>query len=181
MNDYQNNLIFTIINKSRASTWEDAVNEWDIIDCYEDNSLTSSCICGKEHIKYCYTIMNRFNNTKLFPIGSHCIHKFERQDLNEFVSINEKLFYLLHAIQNNEYITLNSKYFSRKLLRYLFEKGAFEENCFNHFNPEEDYKFLLNMFNQRGEPTEKQQRKINALIIKNILPYLNSVIGDKIV
>ena len=74
MNDYQNNLIFTIINKSRASTWEDAVNEWDIIDCYEDNSLTSSCICGKEHIKYCYTIMNRFNNTKLFPIGSHCIN-----------------------------------------------------------------------------------------------------------
>lgn len=42
-----------------------------------------------------------------------------------------------------------------------------------------DYSFLLKMFNQRKLPS-RQQKKINALIINNIRPYLESIIGDKI-
>ena len=34
---YQENLIKTVMDKSWGNTWEEAVQEWDIIDCAEDN------------------------------------------------------------------------------------------------------------------------------------------------
>ena len=33
-----------------------AVAEWDIIDCEEDERLESSCICGKEDLRFLFTI-----------------------------------------------------------------------------------------------------------------------------
>lgn len=80
---YQENLIKTVMDKSWGNTWEEAVQEWDIIDCAEDNSLSRSCICGKEQIKYLYRLHNRKTNQWLFPIGSSCIKKFQRKDLQE--------------------------------------------------------------------------------------------------
>ena len=65
---YQENLIKTVMDKSWGNTWEEAVQEWDIIDCAEDNSLSRSCICGKEQIKYLYRLHNRKTNQWLFPI-----------------------------------------------------------------------------------------------------------------
>ena len=76
---YQENLIKTVMDKSWGNTWEEAVQEWDIIDCAEDNSLSRSCICGKEQIKYLYRLHNRKTNQWLFPIGSSCIKKFQRR------------------------------------------------------------------------------------------------------
>ena len=77
---YQENLIKTVMDKSWGNTWEEAVQEWDIIDCAEDNSLSRSCICGKEQIKYLYRLHNRKTNQWLFPIGSSCIKKFQRKE-----------------------------------------------------------------------------------------------------
>ncbi len=57
--------------------------EWEIIDCEEDESCSEMCICGKENIKYLYTIKNIYNANILFPIGSSCIKKFDRKDLRE--------------------------------------------------------------------------------------------------
>lgn len=49
---YTDNLIKTVIDASDASIWDNAVLEWDIIDCEEDGACSSQCICGKENIKY---------------------------------------------------------------------------------------------------------------------------------
>ena len=76
---YVKNLIMTVINHSESSCWEDAVTEWEIYDCEEDDSCSSECICGKENIKYLYTIRNKLNDEKLYPIGSSCIRKFNRR------------------------------------------------------------------------------------------------------
>lgn len=119
LSTYYKNLISSVLELSDSSDWQSAVLEWAIEDVVEDETLSESCVCGKENLRYLFTIRNTINGNKLYPIGSTCIKKFERSDLDEIVSVKEQLFKLLHAIENNEFITLSSQYFSRRLLRYL--------------------------------------------------------------
>ena len=181
MSSYSQNLLRRVIELSESEYWKDAVTEWEIIDCYEDETLSESCICGKERLKYLFTIQNTLNQNTLYPIGSSCINKFNRTDLNEQADIQEKLFKLLHAVRGRTFITLTSQYFSRKLLKYFLDNNVFEANEYNQFTPEFDYQFLLKMFNSRTEPTQSEQRKINAIIKFSILPYLEELLQDKII
>ena len=90
------------------------------------------------------------------------------------------MFKLLKAIRDNEYITLNKQYFSRKLLKSLYERGAFIPNKYNNFDGYSDYTFMLDMFNKRKTPSEAQQRKIRAIIVASIKPYLEKKLAEKI-
>jgi hypothetical protein len=181
-NAYSINLIQRVIDSSESQYWSNAVLEWEITNCDEDDELQSSCICGKENLRYLFTIQNSKNGNSLYPIGSSCIKKFEREDLNEIALIQEKLFMLFHAIESQRFITLSTDYFSRKLLKYLYEKDVFSANEYNDFTAENDYEFLVEMFNKRDKSsiTSKQQRKINAIIITSIRPYLVEQLIDKI-
>ncbi|GLC31137.1 hypothetical protein [Clostridium omnivorum] len=178
---YSKSLNRMVIDNSVARYWNEAVYEWEIVDCIEDDYNESSCICGKENIKYLFTIKNRKNGNELFPIGSTCIKKFNREDLDEVTSVSEKLFQLLHAIQKREFISLNAEFFSRKLLKYLYDEGVFKPSKFNGYDGENDYLFMRDMFNKRKEPTENQQAKIKAIIINSIKPYLVEQLEDKII
>jgi hypothetical protein len=102
--------------------------------------------------------------------------------LNDVVAVREQLFKLLHAIENNEFLTLSSELFSRKLLRYLHETGAFVGNEYNDFDPEVDYFFLLKMFNKKNKDdiTVPQRKKISAIILSSIKPFLKNMLRDKI-
>jgi len=179
---YYRNLIQHVIDNSEASNWENAVLEWEVFDCEEDETHQSSCICGKEELRYLFTIRNTRNGNLLYPIGSSCIKKFERDDLDDDVSIKKQLFRLLHAIENNEFITLSSDLFSRKLLSYFYDEDVFRANSYNHFDPEVDYEFMLSMFNKRDKSniSSLQRRKITAIIINSIRPYLREVLRGKI-
>lgn len=179
---YQENLIKTVMNKSWGNTWEEAVQEWDIIDCAEDNSLSRSCICGKEQIKYLYRLHNRKTNQWLFPIGSSCIKKFQRKDLQEKTATTEAMFKLLHAVGNNQYLQLSSDLFSRKLLKELYDQGAFKATSYNHYNPKNDYDFLLKMFNKRAKNSIStlQQKKITAILLNSIKPFLEQKLRSQI-
>ena len=124
-NAYRTNLIQRVLDESESNTWNEAVLEWVIDDCEEDNSLQSSCICGKEELRYLFTIRNVRNGNTLFPIGSSCIKKFDRDDLNEEVSIQEKLFKLFHAIEDGNFITLSPEkkaYFKRMNITIMSRK-----------------------------------------------------------
>lgn len=176
---YSRNLIRRVIDNSESSIWESAVLEWEVIDCEEDETLESSCICGKEELRYLFTIHNTRNGNQLYPIGSSCIKKFKRDDLNEEVAAKEQLFKLLHAIENNSFITLSSDFFSRKLLRYLYELGAFEANEYNKYDSHNDFQFLLDMFNKRVR-TDRQEKKATAIILNSIRPFLRKVLSGKI-
>lgn len=173
---YAKNLIQRVMDASFGTTWEEAVREWEIVDCEEDEECESYCVCGKEHIRYLYTIRNVETGRQICPIGSSCIRKFQRDDLEEEISIMEGMFKLYRAIRNQEMIELSSKYFSKKLLLALYEDGAFKPSAYNNFDGYNDYEFLLDMFNKRNKLniSDRQQAKIRGLIAYSIKPYLSS-------
>lgn len=175
MSSYYKRLNDKVLELSNSKQWDLAVVEWYIYDCKEDDDQETSCVCGKENLRYLFTIVNSENGNTLYPIGSSCIKKFGRHDLSEETEIYEKLFKLSHAVENNEFITLTSQYFSRKVLKYLYEDGAFSPNQYNNYNPESDYNFLLEMFNKRDKENINlnQERKIKAIIVSSIRPYLS--------
>jgi len=179
---YKRNLIKKVVDNSRSGIWESAVLEWVVDDCEEDEYRESACICGKEELRYLYTIRNTENGRTLLPIGSCCIKKFKRADMNEAISVTEGMFKLLHAIRNREYITLTPEYFSRKLLRKLYDDGAFVPSSYNQFDGENDYQFMLDMFNKRNKEdiTSRQWAKIRGIIVGSIKPYLEQQLADKI-
>ncbi|EMB63798.1 hypothetical protein SMU26_09954 [Streptococcus mutans 3SN1] len=178
-NSYYENLISEVIKNSEANAWDSAVTEWKIIDVEEDEYLKESCVCGKENLRYLYTIQNSFNDNILYPIGSSCIKKFEREDLNAEINVKEQMFKLLHAVEENEFLELSSEFFSRKLLLYLYEQGAFKATDYNHFDPHEDYQFMLDMFNKRNV-SDKQNKKAVAIILNSIKPFVQEQLKDKV-
>lgn len=177
--EYKENLINTVIEKSEANNWKEAVKEWDIVDVEEDLDCAGQCTCGKEGLRYLFTIKNRINNNIIYPIGSSCISKFGVDNLKNEAKLKEDLFKLLHAVENNEYITISSDLFSRKLLEYLYNIGAFVPNYYNDFEPKNDYKFLLDMFNKRKR-SEQQEKKSSAIIINSIIPFLRDLLENRI-
>ena len=147
---YYQNLIKRVLEASTTDNWEIAVREWDI------------------------TIRNRETGRSLYPIGSSCIEKFERDDLDYEVDVQMDMYRLAHAMERGERIELTSKYFSKKLLYALYEEGAFAPNKYNRYDGTNDYQFMLDMFNKRNksEITEQQHRKIRGLIAYSIKPFL---------
>jgi len=171
-----------VIESSNSDVWDTAVLEWEIDDCEEDESLASSCICGKESLRYLFTIKNKENGKILYPIGSSCIKKFDRDDLRDTANINVKMFELFHAVDKNEYIELSPELFSKKLLLDLYINGAFKPNKYNSFNGKVDYEFMLKMFNIRDKSniSSLQRKKIKAIILNSIIPYINNLLENKI-
>ena len=179
MSSYTENLINQIIEASDGKDWDSAVSEWVIEDCIEDEDHSSCCICGKEELRFLYTIRNQYNGKELFPIGSRCIRKFGRGDMDEDTSLYELLFKLLHASRDRKRIELTRDYFSRRLLRHLYDQDAFKPTEYNDNDGYNDYEFMLNMFNRRSPMTEKQRRKVNAIIYFSIKPHLENVLANK--
>lgn len=171
-NRYYEKLLKTVIDHSDSKTWKECVLEWKIINCFIDEDCDSTCICGKNGIKYLFEIENTFNGNRLYPIGSKCIKLFERKDLDEITRVTEELYELLKKIEKNNFISFNSKNFSRRLLRYLYDDGAFIPTKYNHYEGYNDYDFMLKMFNQRKPINVYERKKISAIICNSIRPYL---------
>lgn len=69
-NLYTDNLIGTVIGLSVADDWEGARREWRIVGCEVDETHSATCVCGKEGLRYVYTIANTETGETLSPIGS---------------------------------------------------------------------------------------------------------------
>ena len=104
---YYENLIKNVLNASNADSWELAVLKWEILECEEDETCSSICMCGKENLKYLFTIHNKYNGNSLFPIGSTCTNKFGRIDLKNEIVVYGEMFKLLHSVKEGKYITLS--------------------------------------------------------------------------
>ena len=178
---YKKNLIMKVINNSQSNCWNEAVLEWDINDYAEDLRCSSKCICGKENIRYLYSIKNRYNGRILFPIGSSCINKFNRDDLKKQTKLIEEQFNLLHNEKSKKYLSLSSNLFSKKLLKWLYDEGAFD-TAYNNYNGVHDYEFILKMFlkKRKDKITIKQDKKIKAILVNSIRPFLRRKLDGKI-
>ena len=100
-------------------------------------------------------------------------------DMDEDTSLYELLFKLLHALRDRKRIELTRDYFSRRLLRHLYDQDALKPTEYNDNDGYNDYEFMLNMFNRRSPMTEKQRRKVNAIIYFSIKPHLENVLANK--
>ena len=173
-NKYIENFKAIVIDNSVSNTWNEAKMEWEIAGFVDAEIANEECICGKPNIRYLNCIKNIHNSNELFPIGNECIKRFQRSDFKDLVKENLAFSKLLLFVRDDNYIELKSPYFSRVVLKALYDKGAFIASQYNDNNPYNDYQFLLDMFNKRNPPTEKQMRKIRAIITSSIKPFLQS-------
>ena len=171
-----------VLEKSVSKNWDTAVKEWDLMDTSEDVTVSSICVCGKPGIRYLHRITNLFNDQTIYPVGSCCIKKFNRADLNEKIEVKEKLFELYQAVGSNKFLSLSTELFSRKLIMYLFKEGAFESNNPN-YSALNNYTFFLKMFNKRDKEsiTPAQDKKIKAILLNNIRPFIRKQLAGKFV
>lgn len=51
----------------------EAQREWEIVGCEVDETHSATCVCGKEGLRYVYTIANTETGETLSPIGSSCL------------------------------------------------------------------------------------------------------------
>ncbi|MFF2772842.1 hypothetical protein ACFVUP_37665, partial [Streptomyces bacillaris] len=127
-------------------------------------------------LRWLFTIRNRHNGAVLEPIGSTCVNHFEREDLDRDVSILPRLLAMRTALREGKAITLTTEFFSRALLEYLEDGGAFTPDQWNTADGHEDYWFLLDMFNKRKKEdiTSRQRYKIRMLIERKVLPFVDT-------
>lgn len=162
-----------VLTRSESNTWDTAVLEWKVDDLEEDPTGQGECVCGQPNLVQMFTISNLRNSKVLYPIGNVCVKKFGREDLDSEVDLFSSMHTLRKAIHAGE-AELTSKYFSRALLKHLYSSGVFTPDGWNRYNGEEDYNFLLDMFNKRNKKaiSEGQQRKISVLLNKKVYPFV---------
>lgn len=167
-------LVRVVIASSVSDKWESAVREWAVTELEEDPAANGVCVCGQTGLVKLFTIANESNGTSLRPIGSVCVNQFGLQDLNRQITLFTDLLKLRTCIREHENITLTSGYFSRAILEYLYVEGAFHPDQWNNGDGENDYTFLLKMFNKRDKEaiSPKQGWKIVALLRDKVLPFV---------
>lgn len=67
-------LIDGIVELSEGETWDEAKEEWSLIDVFLDDEPTT-CMCGKYPIHENCIIQNRHNGNKT-TVGNHCVKNF---------------------------------------------------------------------------------------------------------
>lgn len=161
-----------VIEASLSNTWAQAVQEWRVVSVEEDPDRTGSCVCGKTSLFYLYTIHNWQTQQTLVPIGSKCVNLFEVEELDTSVNVLKKLLKLRSAYAARMNVELTTEYFTRAVLADLRENEAFPPNEFNRGNGDNDYKFLLDLFNQQHEFTQNEKRKVWVLLNKTIKDFV---------
>jgi len=161
-----------VLGASRSKTWAEAVHEWLVVGVEQDPRATGICVCGKTGLIHLFTIHNRITAQALVPIGSSCVNMFEVEDLNITVAVLQRLSSLRNAYVTGRRVELTREYFSRSLLADLWQEGAFPPNQFNRMNGENDYKFLLDLFNRRSEASDNEGRKVWVLLNRTIREFL---------
>lgn len=161
-----------VLDASRSSLWSDTVKEWQVTGVEEEPQMSGICVCGKTNLRYLFTIFNHETSNTLFPIGSQCVNLFEVEELKLSVNVLRELFELRSTFAQARTVRLTAEHFSRALLADLWENGAFPGNEFNRGNGANDYKFLLDMFNQRHPFTDAEGRKVWVLINRTIRDFV---------
>lgn len=158
-----------VIEASEADNWEDAVKEWEVVSCEEDDTLSESCICGQEQLRYLYTIRNLNNENELYPIGSSCINRFGRESMTDDADFLCKLSMLNHMggqLWRCNWHDLKS-YLSRRMIEWLWDSGVFEDTF---SDGKETYDMMLDIFNKRN-PTYRQTRAFRTVLYYTVLPW----------
>ena len=110
--DYHTKLRHIVIDNSHSLIWEEAKKEWN---ASIQGTGDKTCICGKKHIKYLFSLKHKENQVILQPVGSCCIKHFNEAHMNYIVRVSTWGSRLLRTgfykgktfdeiIQNHQYI-----------------------------------------------------------------------------
>ena len=160
---------------SVANDFYRAVHEWSVIAVEEDPLQEGECLCGQQDLRYKYTIRNQYTGQDLEYIGSKCVEHFQSSALTLQVNVLRGLFDLRKKMLAGQTVSLNED-FSREILKWLYEEGAFPASQYNNNNGAGDYQFLLDMFNKRNkdEITAGQHKKIRGLMYYTVKPFISN-------
>lgn len=161
-------LIDSVIALSDADDWDEARTEWKVIDCYDAGAPSEHCVCGQENLRYQFTIENVKNGNTLYPIGSTCVEKFGVSEMDEEQRCWREAINLMNEaarLGRGKYVPLDAKFYSRALLRFLYEQGAL--SAF-------DYMFMLDTFNAHSR-TDEQEENIDIIMHDSIYPFLRKL------
>jgi len=163
-----------VIDVSTADRWKSALLEWEVTSVEEHPTSDGECVCGQTNLLWMYTITNTGTGQELFPIGSSCVNHFGRTDLNQQVAVFQKLVDLRNAARAGERITVATEHFSRAVIDYLYESGAFTPDQYNHFDGWNDWHFLRTMFGRRDKSTIEARHRWRAkkLIELKVIPFV---------
>lgn len=117
-------LVRAVLNASESDAWGTAVMEWQVTDLEEDPAGNGECVCGQLDLVQLFTIRNTHNGSELHPIGSTCVKKFGRADLNRELTLFSDLLLLRHAVDRGKRIVLTSDYFSRAMIEHFRDEGV---------------------------------------------------------
>ena len=133
-------------------------------------------------MRYLFTIENRETGGEIYPIGSSCIKLFNRKVLDMSTAYLIDKHKLTKAINTGKFLEFTTEYFSRRLLENLYDEGCFQDSQYNKWDGRNDYDFLLKMFNKRNkyDITEPQRRKIIAILLNTIKPFLLDTKGVRL-
>lgn len=160
-------LAAAVVAKSVSNEWEQAKMEWKVKSMHvagdtEDNT----CVCSKEDLMYLFTIENTVNGNLLFPIGSVCINRFGRSDLNQSVAALTDVQALVQWTPAYIDEVSPKTNFSRKGIDYLHKQGAITLGERN---------WLMKRFNGRSHKLPRRPRDevymLNWLVGKRIRPW----------
>lgn len=175
-------LFNTVLSKSESNTWDEATQEWDIVTEREDEDRTESCVCGHELLRYLFTIRNRFNGNEVYPIGSTCIRKFERNDLDQDLDCRMQALRLMHEavrLGRGSFVEIDSGFFSRKLIWYMEDRDAFRRGGRSAGESDRDAGFLYDMFNRRTL-NDEQRNQVRVIIRDYVYPWLRSLYREAV-
>ena len=144
-------LIDAVLGASASRCWGDAVLEWCVAGCDEDEECGGVCVCGHEGLRYLYEIRNPTTHAGLYPIGSRCIGLFRRRELDLEASNLKRLTRLMGEaarLGRGRLVDIKSGFYSRALIDCLRERGAFGEDPPRGRN--RDYATLRRLFGARG-------------------------------
>lgn len=154
-------------NSKDDTSWWTAVKEWSIDGYKCDMAKISSCVCSKTGLKILFRIKNDINGNIIFPIGSTCIKRFKRTDLNNNVEVYEKFCALLNSFEENndeDEVTVDTEHFSRRSIDFYQSKGVIDSY---------EWRFLKGIFNRKYDTLSMREKSMKNDILRNkIIPYI---------
>ena len=152
-----NRLKETLLKNSKAKSWENAKDEWELKYCYisEDN-----CTCGHDILNV-FLIQNKINNKQL-KIGSSCIDHFKDHSMSSSAKTLLKRQKYLKSQNDLINTTLEKQIFDEHLLKIV--QKSYDLNVINKW----EYDFYHKVHKYRSY-SEKQQA-----VLKRVKTKLNS-------
>ena len=159
-----------VVDASAATTWKEAVLEWQVSGCAEDGDAEGVCVCGHRHLRYLFEIWNPVTQRTLFPIGSVCIRRFDRADLVRETAVLRQLMRLAgEAVRlgSGGVVGIKDGLVSRALIDRMHDQGAFGDDA----QGQRDFERLRRLFGAR-RLDDGARREAASIVSRRVNPYL---------